>query len=320
MESRKVKPMSESYDLRCKKISNKEIIQNRLSVRCSDLQVINRPKRSTDMDARKASVASQAPINPSSSDDTQGIKVPKRAKIMRVGGKAPSRTSQGPVNTSQSDDSRMAAPRRSRIMRVGGRAPSRASQVSVSHNGQMEVSKGSRVMRMGGKAPSRAIQAPVATSRNDSRIEVPEVSRIMRAGGFASSKASTISINSSVSDNSRTKVPKGSKIMRAGGKAPSRVSQVSTSTSRVDSRREVHNQSQDDIKCAICYDTENSQDFQPVLCGHSFHKACFETWIKNKSYCPMCRTPIDFLSSECMYKFRHFIHYMGRWAVRAFAR
>ncbi|RHY23515.1 hypothetical protein DYB32_009163 [Aphanomyces invadans] len=46
------------------------------------------------------------------------------------------------------------------------------------------------------------------------------------------------------------------------------------------------------VECAICLDDMERGDATIVvlLCGHSFHKACVEDWIKSHSTCPLCCT------------------------------
>jgi E3 ubiquitin-protein ligase SDIR1 len=50
-------------------------------------------------------------------------------------------------------------------------------------------------------------------------------------------------------------------------------------------------------KCAICLsDFEVGQKKSTLPCLHSFHYVCFERWIKNKKYCPICKFQISFES------------------------
>lgn len=46
--------------------------------------------------------------------------------------------------------------------------------------------------------------------------------------------------------------------------------------------------------CAICYENYADGDVlsSPEQCGHVFHKACLENWLKCKHQCPTCRANI----------------------------
>jgi len=46
--------------------------------------------------------------------------------------------------------------------------------------------------------------------------------------------------------------------------------------------------------CAICMtDYETAEEYRVLPCGHDFHKACIDQWLKKKALCPLCRTWIN---------------------------
>lgn len=74
------------------------------------------------------------------------------------------------------------------------------------------------------------------------------------------------------------------------------------------------------VKCVICLDTQNSKEIQPILCGHSFHRMCLETWLQRENRCPICRSPVDPISAHYLLKFRFFVENMSQWAMRIIVR
>lgn len=73
---------------------------------------------------------------------------------------------------------------------------------------------------------------------------------------------------------------------------------------------------EEDIRCAICLDTHDSQIMCPLPCGHNFHRECIGTWLKVKSCCPMCRTQVT--STGYILKFRLVISRVSEWLIESF--
>lgn len=46
--------------------------------------------------------------------------------------------------------------------------------------------------------------------------------------------------------------------------------------------------SDDNINCTICLDMIK-EDHHETICGHMYHKACLDEWLKVGSQCPLCR-------------------------------
>ncbi|KAK9735230.1 hypothetical protein RND81_04G192200 [Saponaria officinalis] len=47
-----------------------------------------------------------------------------------------------------------------------------------------------------------------------------------------------------------------------------------------------------DDDCAICYQSDNDDDFIVKLqCAHVFHQRCISEWFKLNLSCPLCRSP-----------------------------
>lgn len=46
--------------------------------------------------------------------------------------------------------------------------------------------------------------------------------------------------------------------------------------------------------CSICIAETKYREISLILpiCGHKFHKACIEPWLKEKKTCPLCRTRV----------------------------
>lgn len=45
-----------------------------------------------------------------------------------------------------------------------------------------------------------------------------------------------------------------------------------------------------DINCAVCLDEYVVGDLLKQLdCGHHFHKACIDPWLKKSRICPLCK-------------------------------
>lgn len=48
------------------------------------------------------------------------------------------------------------------------------------------------------------------------------------------------------------------------------------------------------LNCVICIEVIESKDsVVSTICGHVFHKNCFESWLKKTKNCPKCRKPIE---------------------------
>jgi hypothetical protein len=45
----------------------------------------------------------------------------------------------------------------------------------------------------------------------------------------------------------------------------------------------------DKEECPICLEELNSNDSKVLVCKHSFHKLCIDTWLERKNICPLCR-------------------------------
>jgi len=46
-------------------------------------------------------------------------------------------------------------------------------------------------------------------------------------------------------------------------------------------------------KCLVCqYDYEKGERLRRLPCGHCFHTECVDQWLKDKDFCPYCRSSI----------------------------
>jgi len=52
---------------------------------------------------------------------------------------------------------------------------------------------------------------------------------------------------------------------------------------------------QEEPQCAICFEEMGSESSVGLPCGHTFHKVCFEEWVRinPNPTCPLCRGPIE---------------------------
>ena len=51
-----------------------------------------------------------------------------------------------------------------------------------------------------------------------------------------------------------------------------------------------------EIRCSICHDTEESENFTTLECGHEFHSSCIIQWFRSDQVeCPMCRGTPSFI-------------------------
>ncbi|CAM0943072.1 unnamed protein product [Alopecurus aequalis] len=72
------------------------------------------------------------------------------------------------------------------------------------------------------------------------------------------------------------------------GMEPSVVTAFPTVKFGDDSRRPP---AQEDSHCTVCLEEYQAKDVVRVLpyCGHAFHVACIDAWLKQQSTCPICR-------------------------------
>ena len=61
-------------------------------------------------------------------------------------------------------------------------------------------------------------------------------------------------------------------------------------------------------ECPICLEDLNSNDSKVLVCKHSFHKLCIDTWLERKNICPLCRFPLD-VTYKCWNERKRFIKY-----------
>jgi hypothetical protein len=47
-----------------------------------------------------------------------------------------------------------------------------------------------------------------------------------------------------------------------------------------------------DLNCSICMDSDTDINFVKTSCGHHYHEKCIEQWTKIQSNCPNCRKTI----------------------------
>lgn len=45
-------------------------------------------------------------------------------------------------------------------------------------------------------------------------------------------------------------------------------------------------------ECCICLDTNNTELWSMLRCGHKFHSSCISTWLHTHKTCPICRVDI----------------------------
>lgn len=51
---------------------------------------------------------------------------------------------------------------------------------------------------------------------------------------------------------------------------------------------------EDDVACSVCLSEYSFGDtLRNLPCGHHFHCACADRWLKRSKHCPLCRTAID---------------------------
>ncbi|KAK7274613.1 hypothetical protein RIF29_15709 [Crotalaria pallida] len=52
---------------------------------------------------------------------------------------------------------------------------------------------------------------------------------------------------------------------------------------------------EEDTQCVICLADYKEQELLRIIpkCGHSFHLACIDLWLKKQSTCPVCRLPLQ---------------------------
>lgn len=48
----------------------------------------------------------------------------------------------------------------------------------------------------------------------------------------------------------------------------------------------INNQNEE---CCICLDSENTNQWSMLHCGHKFHGQCISTWLRTNQTCPICR-------------------------------
>lgn len=61
-------------------------------------------------------------------------------------------------------------------------------------------------------------------------------------------------------------------------------------------------------ECPICLEELNSNNSKVLVCKHSFHKLCIDTWLERKNICPLCRFPLD-TTYKCWNERHRFIKY-----------
>ncbi|GFS68348.1 hypothetical protein NPIL_633371 [Nephila pilipes] len=72
-----------------------------------------------------------------------------------------------------------------------------------------------------------------------------------------------------------------------------------------------------EIFCSICLDTENYIKSHRLFCGHVFHSKCINEWLSFKFSCPICRGPTDDLSTRHLSRFREFSINLTRWLIQS---
>ena len=50
----------------------------------------------------------------------------------------------------------------------------------------------------------------------------------------------------------------------------------------------------EDSECVICLETDPNH-FKLLICNHSFHTFCLDTWLNNHDTCPLCRTFVKYI-------------------------
>jgi hypothetical protein len=71
-----------------------------------------------------------------------------------------------------------------------------------------------------------------------------------------------------------------------------------------DERTDEEQGADDETTCAVCLAEYADGDELRRLpeCGHAFHRACVDQWLRQRPSCPLCRTPPA--RSACMHKQR----------------
>jgi hypothetical protein len=74
------------------------------------------------------------------------------------------------------------------------------------------------------------------------------------------------------------------------------------SASPGDERTKKEEAADDKTTCAVCLTEYADGDELRRLpeCGHAFHRACVDQWLRQRPSCPICRTPPA--RSACMHK------------------
>ncbi|KAG6593689.1 putative RING-H2 finger protein ATL12 [Cucurbita argyrosperma subsp. argyrosperma] len=51
----------------------------------------------------------------------------------------------------------------------------------------------------------------------------------------------------------------------------------------------------EDAQCSICLSEYEEKEVLRIIpkCGHSFHLACIDVWLRKQSTCPVCRLPLQ---------------------------
>ena len=62
-----------------------------------------------------------------------------------------------------------------------------------------------------------------------------------------------------------------------------------------------------EIDCVVCLDpVYGNEKLRRLACHHGFHVHCIETWLKDRSTCPICRSPVSPLSPHPQQQQRRF--------------
>lgn len=46
-------------------------------------------------------------------------------------------------------------------------------------------------------------------------------------------------------------------------------------------------------ECPICLDITHAPRSRRLPCGHTFHRACIDTWLRHNPTCPVCRKRVS---------------------------